>query len=74
MSNINVELLKVLHIVFPAQRWRLVEGVFSPTAGTAQSYSRARVAEKLNRERAALEVKASRIQSVLDLLEPEEQP
>jgi hypothetical protein len=75
MSNINKELLKALHIAFPAQLWGLHGKRFIINTGAAETfYSRSEVAEELNRERAALEVKASLIQSALDLLEPEEQP
>lgn len=71
MSDINEELLRVLHIAFPAQLWGLHNGRFVLNTGAAEKfYSRSDVVKALNKERAALEAKAGIIQLTLDLLEP----
>lgn len=72
MDNIDRELLKALKLACPAQLWGVRGGSFVLDTGAAEKfYSRADVGEILNRERAALEVKAGLIQTALDLLEPE---
>lgn len=74
MDDLDKALLRALKIARPMQLWRVVRyGRFVlDTGATEKGYSRAEVAEILNRERAALEVKAAAIQHALDLYALEE--
>lgn len=74
MDDLDKELLRALKITFSMSLWGVVRsGRFVlDTGATEKGYSRAEVAEILNRERAALEVKAGVIQHALDLYELEE--
>lgn len=74
MDDIDKALLRALKIACSMQLWGVVrEGRFvHDTGATERFYSRAEVAEILNRERAALEVKAGAIQHALDLYALEE--
>lgn len=76
MNDIDSKVLSVLKIANPRQLWGVRNGRFIlDTGATEKNYSRAEVAEILNRERAALEVKANMIQTTMDLLKeglPEE--
>ena len=75
MDNIDIDrkILSALKTACPMQLWGIRRGRFIlDTGATEKNYSREDVASILNRERATLEVKASMLQSTLDLLEPEE--
>jgi len=75
MSDVNSELLKALKLACPMQMWGIRGRRFILNTGAGEKfYSRSDVAGMLNRERAALEVKAGMIQKALDLLGPEEIP
>lgn len=76
MEDVDRELLKSLNLARPMQLWGIRNGRFLLDTGAAERfYTRTEVAEMLDRERAALEVKANMIQTTLDLLKedlPEE--
>lgn len=73
MSDVNRELLKALKLACPMELWGITGRRFVLDTGAAEKfYSRSDVAGILNRERAALEVKAEMIQKALDLLDPGE--
>ena len=78
MENIDIDrrILNTLQAARPMQLWGLhAKGYFIlDTGATEKRYTRTEAVEILNRERATLEVKASMIQSVLDLVEPENKP
>ncbi len=67
--DIDQELLKAIQMVRPLQLWAARDGRFILMSGlTEMLRSRNEVVEILNRERAALEVKANMIQTALDLV------
>jgi len=68
VNDIDSKLLKALGIAFPGQLWRLYHDCMFEleTGGRKKFYSREQVVEMLNRERAALEVKANLIQHHLE--------
>lgn len=69
MADVNKELLKALKLACPMQLWGIYHGVFELDGGSRKKfYTRVQVVEMLNRERAALEVKANMIQTALDLV------
>jgi len=74
--DINRKILSAIQSARPLQLWGLhAKGYFILSTGVAEErHTRTEVVEILNRERATLEVKASMIQSVLDLVEPENKP
>ena len=69
MADVNKELLKALNLVYPMRLWGIKHGMFEfDTGPRLKFYTREQVVEMLNRERAALEVKANMIQTALDLV------